>query len=370
MGRTAAALLALLLTGCESAPTPVATAPAPTIAAEPPLYAALPFRNLTSQDDAPALLLSRLESLLAARGARFAPAGEVERSLRRNRVRYTDSVSVDAAQRIAADTGAHWLLIGSVLAWESQPDPRITTLLRVVDVRDGRRATSRLVTLTGTDFEGLLGLGAITDVEELADEVAIRLTDVFGVDGAPLFPRADREGLVDEMPYDVFTRFIAADFDLSAVERVAVLPLGNRADRPDAGLLFADLLAHQWFTSIGMDVVERSELMSLLVRKELRSIQQLDLEMLRSVGDTLGARYVISGSIDRLGAEVWVGGVPQIEVEAVVWVLDVHSGNVVAAAGLRRRSDHYHRGLGLGIVRDPVKLADRTAHELVAVVGG
>ena len=53
-----------------------------------------------------------------------------------------------------------------------------------------------------------------------------------------------------------------------------------------------------------------------------------------------------------------------------MWLLDVERGQVVAAAGLRRKGDDYHRGLGLGIVRDAMELADRTAHELVAAVGG
>ncbi|MHC5209184.1 MAG: DUF5666 domain-containing protein [Planctomycetota bacterium] len=335
-----------------------------------PTYAALPFRNLTARDDAPTELLARLQTRLRPRGVRFVAPDVLEQSLRRHRIRYTDSLSVAAVQRIAGDTGARWLLLGSVLTWEPAPEPRIAVLLRVLDASSGERISSQLVTLSGKDFKGLLGLGAITEEAEMADEVVARLLASFDAEGAPRPPRPDVDELSDDRPDDAFTFYAAEDFDPRAVQRVAILPLGNRTRRGDAGLLFAEMLANQWFTSTGAVVIERSELVAALVRQDLRAIEALDLAMMRRIAGELDARYFVAGSIDRFGDETWVGGQPIQEMLATVWLLDVERGQVVAAAGLRRKGDDYHRGLGLGIVRDAMELADRTAHELVAAVGG
>jgi TolB-like protein len=375
MSRMAALLLAVLLTACEGtllqppSGEPISRQPeAPR--ADPAVYAALPFRNLTAQDDAPLALLSRLEAILGDRGARFVPPDELEQILRRRRIRYTDSLSIGDARLIAGDTGARWILLGTVLTWEPEPEPHIAILMRVLDARSGDRVASRLVSLAGRDFEGLLGLGTITSSADLADETAARLAGSFAPDGAPLAMEIDRDALLRDMPFDVFTRFLAPDFDPTSVERVAVLPLSNRTRRGDSGILFAEMLAHQWFTSTATVVVERSELVEAITREDVRAIEQLDLDVLRRIGRSLGTRYFVSGSIDRFGDDAWVGGRVYPEVKAIVWVLDVERGNVVAAAGLRRLGDHYHTVLGLGVVRDPMTLADRAARELVAVVGG
>jgi TolB-like protein len=329
------------------------------------LYAAFPPRNLTPEPGVGRQLLDGVQASLAARGASFVPTEDLELILRSEKIRYTDSVSVEAAKRIGETTGADHILLASVLVWELAPEPRIAVVLRVIDARTGQRVQSAAASLLGADFEGMLGLGAIETTQELEREILARVLDVFAADGSPLdWSLADDA----DAPSDALSFYVREGFDPSALETVAVMPLSNRSDDPDAGLLFSDLLTHECFRSAGVNVVERSELLAAMYRERVRSVATVDLETLARIGHSVGTRYFVMGSVERFGDEVWVNREFFPVVEAMVRVVDVESGRIVIAGAVRRRGDHYHRGFGLGMVRDATSLALMTARELVALL--
>jgi TolB-like protein len=368
MGARVAALLLLLLAGCRAAPAAPA-APVPDAAPPPvgaaqaaPLYALLPPRNLTTDARIAADVSLLLQGVLEARGARFVPAAEVEATLQRHRLRYTDSISVAGARALARDTGATHVLLSTIMAAERGTQPRLGLSLRAVDASSGERLLSEVVVLDGRDFEGLLGLGAITRADELQEEAVARLAAAFGARGEPQAPPP----AAPEPPADPTTLFVRPGFDLAAAGRIAVLPLVNRTRRPDAGLYFAELLGHWLQRAAGVAVVERTELMDAMVREGVRSLDRLDTPTLGRVGAAVGARYVALGSIDRVDAQVESRGRQLPEVEASTWIVDLSDGAVVAAISLRQRGDVGHRGLGLGLVRDVLSLADLTAGAMVA----
>lgn len=363
-GRVLGPPLLAALMACGTTPVP---APA-GLPARPVVYGALPLRSLAGDPGAPAALLARLEAALSARGARFVPTDRLEALLKEHRIRYTDSVSAATADLIARETGADELVLGTLLAWEPGPTPRIALALRVIDTATGRRSLSKVVSLRGEDFAGLLHLGAIDDVELLADEVMARVLDGFDERGRPLpvVPRPD----TDTGPGGADVRFLADGFHLADVDRVAVLPLANRSGRQEAGLLYSEILGHAWFTVAGIDVVERSELMEALVATQVRSVDALDLEVLAKVGRLLGTRWFALGSIDRFAEDVRVERDVLPALEASIRLVDVQTGRTVAATALHRRGDDYHRLLGLGTVRDGITLVARSATEIVANLGG
>jgi TolB-like protein len=329
------------------------------------LYAAFPPRNLTPEAGVGRQLLEGVQASLSARGAGFVPVEDLEVILRSRRIRYTDSVSVEAAKAIGESTGADHILLASVMVWDLHPAPRIAVVLRVIDTRTGLRVQSAAASLLGEDFEGLLGLGAIETTQELEREVLARVLDVFDADGSPLAWSASED--VDA-PSDALSFYVRPGFDPSALERVAVMPLSNRSNDPAAGLRFSDLLTHEWFRSAGVDVVERSELLAAMYRERVRSVGTVDLDTLARIGRSVGTRYFVMGSVERYGDEVWVNQEFFPLVEATARVVDVDSGQTVVAAAVQRRGDHYHRGFGLGMVRDPTSLALKTARELIALL--
>ena len=148
------------------------------------------------------------------------------------------------------------------------------------------------------------------------------------------------------------------------------MPLANRTERQEAGLLFAELLEHQAFVRGGIEIVERAELRDAMIHEGVRSIDELDSEVLARIAADVDARYFAFGSVDRFEEEVYVEDLTFPEVEASLRIVDTRSGAVEAAAGMHRRGDDYRTVLQLGCVWNLMSLADRTAGELIALVGG
>lgn len=312
--------------------------------AERRLHAALPLRNL-SADAAGAQELERLlRERWSERGVSFVPEEALERVLRERRVRYTDSLALDDARAVRDATGASFALTGTVFDFQRGAQPRVALCVRVIDLENGSRARSALVSLRGEDFRGLLGLGAIEDVDELVERA---LSQVF-----------------EELDAQTAARVSAAP------ERVAVLPFVNRSGRTEAGSTFAEILAHEWFVTAGVQVLEASELRSALVRARIRTLQEMDAQTLASIGALLGVRRFALGSVERFGDEVLVRDQRYPEVEITLRIVDALTGLVVESRNLRLRGDDGETLLRLGIERDPLALARDAARQLVTALKG
>ena len=357
----AGALLVTLLASCNAA---AEGGPAP------PRYAILPLRNLTADQDLPGLLNGRLRQVLEARGAEFVPGDQLEEILAARRIRYIDTISPASARAIAEETGATHLLLGTLIANEPAFPPRIALSSRVLEVEHGRCLQSALVSLSGDDFTGLLGLGTIEDVDALAWEVVARTVDMFDQRGWPLPLEVDAKQLVYALPGPGHTqmRFVDPSLELGPGTRVVVLPFVNRSAYPQVGLLYVDVLAHAWQHALGVETLETAELLDALRRAGVRSLTDLDPAVLDEIVASVGARYTVHGTVERFEPEVPVFDDVYPELEIWLRLEDSATGAFVGGVGLRHRGDDFHRMLGLGSERDPVRLGVITARGLLATL--
>lgn len=266
-----------------------------------PRYAVLPFRDFAHAPAMTGRVLEGLARELERRGAQGVPPDALEGILRERRIRHTESVSAEQARAIGAATGANHLLLGAVLDAAPGPDPRLCVALRVLDPRDLSLLSAQIVALRGADFEGLLGLGAIEDPIELADEVLARLLERFDPRGHPRPPRRPTErGPLDGPPPPTPTavRYVEPSFDAQHPGRIVLFPLENRSQQTGAGAVFAGVLANEWSSRPGAIVVEASEVRAVMIREGLRSIESVDFEFLRRLGKKVGARYLVTGSVE------------------------------------------------------------------------
>lgn len=157
-------------------------------------YAVLPLRSLGADAEGARGLQERLCKALGARGAVFVGERALDVVLRDLRVRYTDSLSVADARAVREATGASFALAGVVFEFVRGKEPRLALCVRVIDLASGERVQSAFVSLRGQDFRGLLGLGAIEDVDELVERAVARVLESFGEHGGPLVRRSVVEG--------------------------------------------------------------------------------------------------------------------------------------------------------------------------------
>lgn len=357
-------ILALLTLAAEGPAVPGARA------SEGPRYALIPARNLSGDPGAPAALLDALKRELERRGAEFVGTPEVEGVLRAQRIRYTDSISTHDLHALGALTGAQFALVTTILDYMPGELPRVALSLRALSTATGARVLSSVVALRGEDFQGLLGLGRIDDVHVLADEALQRVLETFDERGAPLAASEAPKREARPEPPEGGQGFVRDDFDPASLERVALLPLQNRSTNPDASTQFGEFLGDAWFRACGVQVCEIADVRASLIAQRVRSMQYVDLERLAEIGRAIGVRYFVLGTVERYGDEVLVQDQRYPEVEATIQLIDAESGQIVAAAGVRRLGNDYETVLGLSVVRDPTELAIRVAREIVAALGG
>ena len=352
------ALLALLpVLACSALAQGGARAPAAPAQATV-RYAMLPLRNLSADPSGAVELETRMRAGLAARGAAFVPAAELDRVLIDRRVRYTDSLSAEDARALRAATGADFGLAGVVFDCARGTEPRIAASLRVIDLVSGERVQSAFFTQRGVDARGLLGLGAIEDASELESRAVERLLAAFRDRGGPLVLPAVAEA----------ARARHANPPRAAAPsalRIAVLPFLNRSTRPEAGASFAELLAHAWFRARGAQIVEAGELRAALRRARIRTLNEVDAATMASIGELLDVRWFALGSVDRFGEETVVRDRRYPEVEVHVRLVDARTGLVTASRSVRLRGDASEGLLRLGAEHDVLQLARDVARELV-----
>ena len=341
---------------------------APTGGADGPRYALIPPRDLSGNPAAPGALAGALRACLEARGARFAAPEEVDALLRARRIRYTDSLSRADLAALGTRLEADFVLLATVLDYVPGGEPRLAFSLRALETGSGRRVASSAVALRGADFEGLLGLGRIEDIDALLQEGLERALEGFDASGAPVPPRARRAGR--PRPPAGGRGFVRDDFDPRALERVALLPLENRSSATDAAVQLGEFLGDAWARGGRVRVCEIADVRATLIAQKVRSMEYLDLAHLAEVGRGLGVRYFVMGSIESYGQEVLVDDRRYPELEATLRLLDVEQGRIVAAAAVRRTGNDYETVLGLGAVHDPAELGIRVARELVTAIGG
>jgi TolB-like protein len=137
--------------------------------------------------------------------------------------------------------------------------------------------------------------------------------------------------------------------------RVAVLPLENLSGAPDAGdamtrLLGAELAARGW-----CEVVDIGQVQGVLRGLRVRNTAVLSLDQLRALGDSLGVRFLLTGSV----LEHTMTGTEEgrIPVSAVTLkLLETPGGRVVWAKALAVTGKDRETLFGYGRETDPVRL--------------
>lgn len=174
--------------------------------------AILPLENLTVDRVAAFIIKENIKTELKGKGWVFIVKDDlVEDFLAKRRIRYTGAITRLAVREMGKALGVDAVLVGSVNQY-SGDNGKITVGigLRLLSAVNGSILWSDNITYTGRDFEGFLGLGVVTSIDELTSMV---VRDIV-------------QGVADRF----FVRDVASSpFE---IERVIIHPtIGNREGR-------------------------------------------------------------------------------------------------------------------------------------------
>ncbi len=220
------------------------TATAETIAAF------VPIANHSESIEAEELVKKVIFEKFEHRGVNFIDPDTLRNIMRSHRLRLIGVIDSASADLIAAETGAHLVITGSIGLYLEQDNPEVCLSLQAYDCRSHRLIWAASEATTGEDEAGIFGLGRVSDANELLSATAAKL-----VDAAPDFAASSIQQKAVKK----------RDRDLSALGRLAVFPIDNNTTIAGASALATSALIQELWRR-GYDVLSPGEVVALQAR--------------------------------------------------------------------------------------------------------
>jgi hypothetical protein len=156
--------------------------------------AVLPLENLTDNPESTAVVLEHIKRELKGKGWVLITKSEtVEKFLSKRRVRYTGAITRLTVREMGKVLGIDAVLVGSVTQFSAtKVKATVGVTARIVSALDGSILWVDNRAYTTRDFEGILGLGAVTSLDELSSivvkDLANSIADKFFIKEASLSP--------------------------------------------------------------------------------------------------------------------------------------------------------------------------------------
>jgi len=273
----------------------------------------LPIDNISGMK-AP---LSEIElvysDLLTDEGFRLLPKNELEKFMKKYRMRHTGGIGARLSQLLKEETGAEAVLITSIESYHVADPPKISVFSRVVLLGPQPEIVwMDSVGVTGVDSPGLLGLGLVKDSKVL---LAKALDELIGslnryLSGETYFQRSmpghgkNGEVIVDAdislaekyLPHQYYR---ATWFEPLARYSVAVVPFLNKYARKNAGFVAPLHFVEKLHSYENLEVLEPGVVREQLLKYRLimPAGPSLAISDVLASPTTLDADLILSGNV-------------------------------------------------------------------------
>jgi TolB-like protein len=301
----------------------------------------------------------RVVAQLARKGYDLVLGDPVEAFFERERVRYVDSLAPAVLDKMLKELDATRVFFGVVLSASERP-LHVTVAARMLGA-GGRLVWTDVVTITPEHAVGLLSPKKISSFPELLHEAARQLAD--------RIPEARSRRFVGPRPSPVLVTpsrgpVVYRAPSLRAPADVVVLPPTNYTYVPRAARVILDLVARRVGERTSVRAVEPAAIRQAAVAEDLRLSRRLDVEDMKKLQKSLGARLYLRTTIFKFepGPDSPVG---EAAVALEMTLIDASTEKIVWTAYHERRSEEYVVPLKMKAVRDVLTLADQTVAEMV-----
>ncbi len=153
--------------------------------------AILPLENLTEEPSAADEVTRLLEKALRRRGYSLLDNRTMEKFLALNRIRYTGAITRLIARKMGYLFDLDAIIVGFVSLYHEgskKKGAEIGVSLRMVSTIDGSIIWADTLSYVGSDFTGILRLGTITSIEDLAERLIRNLVNEIPFKYSPYGP--------------------------------------------------------------------------------------------------------------------------------------------------------------------------------------
>jgi TolB-like protein len=312
-------------------------------AAKPLRLAVIPLANYSGLAEATDLIMPAISGKLAENGFVLAVSADMDKSLRKYRIRSTSAIGTTDAQNLAHDLDVDYLLLGSVDLFLPGDIPEVAFSVRLIDISDMSVLWANSVAASGRDYVKLLGVGLVDSMKVL---IARLVTDQF----AGFDPDSVRK--------------LAANNERKTSGCVVVVAFDNLSQEKFGGDIITAIVLSE-LTAGHQRLLEPGAAMELFRRNSRFPKGEIDRDLLGQLHEQFGVDRVVTGALDRFQAAPGdaPSAVPEIQLGGRC--IDAATGRVLAAWETERVGDQSEKLFKLGTVHSLGKLARQATHTLL-----
>jgi TolB-like protein len=305
--------------------------------------AVLPLVNYSGRAEAISVFSPLINDYIARGEFKLIDSGSLVRELRKYRIRSTATIGPEDAARMADDLGIDYFMLGSIDIYIPNQIPEAAISLRVVDAGDMSILWAISTAASGQDYVGLLGIGRITSMEQLAR----RLTE---------------ESLGDFNSRMIYR--LAQNPTRGIGPLHALVAFDNLSSNERAGDIIT-MMALSELAANNIRVLEPGAALEIFRQNGQFPRGEVNLALLRQLYDNYHVERVITGSVDLFLPAPAGGESSTPEIELGGRYLEAATGKILAADEVNRRGTDSETIFKLGITRSLGKLARNATHLLL-----
>ncbi|MBI5376648.1 MAG: hypothetical protein HZA77_14535 [Candidatus Schekmanbacteria bacterium] len=325
--------------------------------------AVLPIQNLSGSvaplKEIRELLIARVRSM----GINVIEESLLEGYMEKNRIRYSGGIDNKTSLSIKAEIGVDAVLITSLTLYNEYLPPRVSLSSRMVST-GGEPSIMWMdsIGFAGNDFQGLLGLGIITDPVEARVKAVMLLVDSLSgyLSGKVGIYEAPWGGIRFNPKYVYNKNFIKKDNKY----KIAVIPFFNDSTRKNAGEIMMLHFVEQLVKQKEFDLVEPGIVREKLLELRIIMDQGISTPQSELLFYTSDIDLILGGRVTDFQDFIGFYGNPIVDFSAMI--MERNSRDVVFAAKSYNRGGDYVFLFDWGTIN----VAEEMASEMIKAVTG
>ncbi|MEW5922503.1 MAG: hypothetical protein AB1746_00795 [Candidatus Zixiibacteriota bacterium] len=280
--------------------------------------AIMPFADYAGETAGEDILMPLIRNRVAESGYNVVDSAMLRQTLRKNRIRTFGAINTAEASIIADELDVDFILLGSIDVFLENEIPEAGFSARLLDTKSMKIFWAVSEAASGDDFTGLLGIGQIRQINELAEKLV--------------------GGAFKNFEKSINEHIKRMETDKSS-PTIALVTFDNLSGQKFAGDVITTFMLTELIDR-GMGVIEPGTVNELF-RSQNRALRgEIDYEMLAQLRSHLNVDYVITGNVNmfKAGMAGVEGTGPEVEFDGRC--LDSESGRIIGAYEYSRRGSN------------------------------
>jgi TolB-like protein len=161
--------------------------------------------------------------------------------------------------------------------------------------------------------------------------------------------------------------YIRSSTDFSKLTKIAIIPFENVSGQPDADKRVTNIFLTSLYSSGLFDVVDMGEVEKSLIEERVRSLSDMNYQIIRNVANRLHVQALVLGTVEEYQmVRTGTDEVPVVSISARI--VDAASGEILWVMSHSRAGSDREKLFGMGRIESFSKLTGVVVDEMVRTI--